>query len=83
MSTDDQNTGTTPQGPTSRWMMDWVGSGTVMAGCTFGGFAFIFPGQTWLWIIMGVLIVAGTAVWIIAGPGAASRRERRPRNTSR
>ena len=64
-----------------KWLMDWAGSLTVMAGATVAGFAFIFVHDIWLWVAAAVLIVCGAAVWIVAGPGAASRSVRSDRHS--
>lgn len=69
-------TGTRPRGPWRQRMLDWAGSITVMAGATCGGLAFVFLHDYWLWAAAGALIVAGLAVWISAGPAAASRHAR-------
>lgn len=68
------NFGTTLRGPRRRWLLDWTGCLIVMAGATVAGFAFVFRHDVWLWAVAGVLIISGAAVWITAGPGAASRR---------
>ena len=60
-------------------MLDWAGSLTVMAGAAVAGFAFVFVHVIWLWVAAGVLIVCGAAIWIVAGPGAASRSVRSDR----
>ena len=59
--------------------MDWAGCLTVIAGATVAAFAFVFLHDIWLWVAAAVLILSGSAVWITAGPGTASRSVRSDR----
>jgi len=47
-----------------------------MVGAAAAGSAFIFIHQMWLWILAGVLIVAGVIVWLVGGLGSSSGRGR-------
>ncbi len=74
----DQNENLPPKYPGSKSArrLDWVGTGTVMAGAATAGLAFVFIHQTWLWVLACVLIVAGAVVWLVGGVGSSSARGR-------
>jgi membrane protein YdbS with pleckstrin-like domain len=74
----DKNDNVPPKypGTESARRLDWIGSGTVMVGAAAAGAAFIFIHQMWLWILAGVLIVAGVIVWLVGGLGSSSGRGR-------
>ena len=64
------------RGPRRKWLEDWAASGTSMLGCVLAGLAFIARYWLWLWILAAVVLVAGAALWTVAGAAAASRSRR-------
>lgn len=78
-STDSDDANYPPiRGPRRKWIEDWAGSTTMMLGCVLAGLAFIARYWLWLWILAGVVLVTGAAIWTAAGAAAASRSRHAP-----
>jgi tetrahydromethanopterin S-methyltransferase subunit E len=71
-----EGSGTYPHSTPRRRAVDWAGAGLVLAGGVAASVAFIVLDELWLWVLAGVLLVAGVVVMAVARPSAASARGR-------